>query len=350
MDYTLKDLYSTRHEATITAFKSTEFATTDAWKPVIADAKLLVVAEGFNVDKYKACESIRKLVKAGAKKDVKPAATMLTGAGVTSLPTAGARTIPENVLKRVAALEVLRHLWLLKKFGSHKVWVLSLPNGYADWPEAELAGKDYDSLTARLGDTSEHFSSDDRKHLSQATQTGLKWVHKAMIVAASPDKKKHMEKIKRWFADSNSTDEQMLASAAALNDGLKKISVRINSSLMLFTDMPIGRNDPSEKSTNAMVFSSEKIDAIYVEAAFFSNKDMFKDLKNWTRIVVHELSHREVKTDDHRYRHHVSGLKPDSGDANFTAAKALNNADSWAMFCMDCAGEMSSGDYTKVKV
>lgn len=68
MDYTLKDLYSTRHEATITAFKSTEFATTDAWKPVIADAKLLVVAEGFNVDKYKACESIRKLVKAGAKK------------------------------------------------------------------------------------------------------------------------------------------------------------------------------------------------------------------------------------------------------------------------------------------
>jgi hypothetical protein len=89
---------------------------------------------------------------------------------------------------------------------------------------------------------------------------------------------------------------------------------------------------------------------IYVEPAFFSNRDMFKDLKNWTRIVVHELSHRMVKTKDHRYRHHASGLKPDATDANFTAAKALDNADSWAMFCMDCAGQMTNSDYTKVKV
>jgi hypothetical protein len=62
------------------------------------------------------------------------------------------------------------------------------------------------------------------------------------------------------------------------------------------------------------------------------------------------LSHREAKTKDHRYRHHDAGLKPDAGDAKFTAAQALNNADSWAMFCMDCAGRMSSGDYAKVQV
>jgi allantoicase len=98
------------------------------------------------------------------------------------------------------------------------------------------------------------------------------------------------------------------------------------------------------------VFGNEKIDVIYVEAAFFSDRDMFKDLKNWTRIVVHELSHREAKTEDHRYRHNRAGLKPDAGDARFTAAKAIANADSWAMFCMDCAGEMASGDYAKVKV
>lgn len=69
----------------------------------------------------------------------------------------------------------------------------------------------------------------------------------------------------------------------------------------------------------------------------------------WYR-AGHELSHREVKTADHRYRHHASGRKPDAADAKFTAAKALDNADSWALFCMDCAGQMSSGDYTKVKV
>jgi hypothetical protein len=76
----------------------------------------------------------------------------------------------------------------------------------------------------------------------------------------------------------------------------------------------------------------------------------FKDLTNWTRIVVHELSHREAKTDDHCYRHNPADLKPDSGDANFSAEKALDNADSWALFCMDCAGEMTGGDYVKVKV
>lgn len=53
---------------------------------------------------------------------------------------------------------------------------------------------------------------------------------------------------------------------------------------------------------------------------------------------------------DHRYRHNACGLKPDAGDPRFTAAHALVNADSWAMFCMDCAGEMIKGDYTKVQV
>lgn len=119
---------------------------------------------------------------------------------------------------------------------------------------------------------------------------------------------------------------------------------------MLFTDMPISRDDPAKKNVTAFVFSNEKIDVIYVEAAFFSDKDLFKDLKNWTRIVIHELSHREVKTGDHRYCHHAAGLKPDALDTKFNAEKALANADSWAMFCMDCAGQMSSGDYAKVKV
>jgi hypothetical protein len=114
------------------------------------------------------------------------------------------------------------------------------------------------------------------------------------------------------------------------------------------TDMPKDRSDAEAANTNAFVFSSEKIDVIYVERAFFSDGDTWKDLKNWTRIVVHELSHRDAKTEDHRYRHHASGLKPDAAD--FSHAKAINNADSWAIFCMDCAGRMTKADYKKVKV
>jgi hypothetical protein len=350
MPYQTKDLYSTRHAAAIDAFKSVDFPTTGDWKGVIDDARLMVVADGFNVEKYKASEAIRTKISAGIKKDVRPAATMLTAAGVTSLPSTGAKLIPAGVIKRVAALELVRHLWLLKKSGGHRVWVLSLPNDYRDWPESDLDGKSYDGIAARLNDPSAHFGMDYRKHLSAATQQGLKWVHKAMLVAASPAKKKNKEILQRWFADANTTDGEIAAAAAVLNDGLKKIAVRINSTFLLFVDMPMNRGDASKASTTAFVFSGEKIDVIYVEAAFFSPHDLFKDLKNWTRIVVHELSHREAKTEDHRYRHHAAGLKPDAGDPRFTAAKALNNADSWAMFCMDCAGQMSSGDYAKVKV
>ncbi|HEX2828107.1 MAG TPA: M35 family metallo-endopeptidase [Burkholderiales bacterium] len=351
MAYQTKDLYSTRHAAMIEILKDKGFASSDDWKSVIEDARRIVISEGFDVDRYRACEAIRKRVDAAEKKSrTKPAATLLTAAGVTSLPSTGSKEIPATVVKRVAVLDSLRHLWLLKKSGSHKLWVLSLPEGYRDWPEADLAGKDYAGISNRLDDKTAHFSTEDRKHLSEATQHGLKWVHKAMEVAASPKKTKNMTIIKRWFADSTSTDEDMLKAAAALNAGLKKIAGRIRSTFMLIVDMPLDRGNKDRARVNAFVFSNEKIDAIYVEPAFFSDRDMFKGLKNWTRIVVHELTHREVKTQDHRYRHHTAGLKPDSGDANFNAAKALDNADSWAMFCMDCAGEMTESDYAKVKV
>ncbi|WP_374595333.1 M35 family metallo-endopeptidase [Aquabacterium sp.] len=351
MPYDIKDLYSTRHAAMIEILKSTDFPTEGDWKSPVDNARLLVVADGYNVDKYKVCETLRdKVASATRKNRTQPVDTLLTAAGVISLPTSGKKSIPASVAKRVAVLDTLRHLWLLKKSGSHKLWVLSLPNGYRDWPEAALAGKDYDGIGTLLNDATSHFSADDRKHLSEATQHGLNWVKKAMIVAGSPDKPRHQAIIKRWFADANSSPADLKAAAATLNAGLKKIADRIKSTFLLVTDMPMDRGNAATARVNAFVFGDEKIDAIYVEPAFFSNLDMFKGQKNWTRIVVHELSHRAVRTQDHRYRHHPSGLKPDAGDAKFTAAQALDNADSWAMFCMDCAGQMIEADYTRVKV
>ena len=350
MAYTTQDLYSTRHAALIETLKSTDYASSGDWKTIIADARLLAVSSGYEVEKVKASEALRKVVSRAERKSVKAAATMLSGAGLIADPTICTAAVAPAVAQRVAALDMLRHLWLLKKSGSHKVWVLSLPLAYRNWPAVDLAGKDFGGISDRLNDTSSRFSTNDRKHLSQATQNGLKWVHKAMLVAAEPDKKKHKAILQRWFADSKTTDEELKIAAAALNDGLKKISTCIISTFLLFTDMPLNRGKADKANVNAFVFSGEKIDVIYVEAAFFGDGDMFKDLKNWTRIVVHEISHRMVKTDDHRYRHHSKGLKPDADDATFNAAKALANADSWAMFCMDCAGEMSKSDYEKVKV
>ena len=345
MAFQTKDLYSTRHAAIVATLKGAGFPSSGDWANIVKSAKLLATDDGFDVGHASATVDIRTMVEK-AKKDKKDASTaMLAGAAIsTTTPLSAAAAA------RLGALETLRHLWLKKRFGSHKVWVLSLPMSYSDWPEADLVGKTAGDVAIRMNDENTRFSASDRKHLSDATQEGLKWVHKAMIVSASPKTKKNNDIIRRWFADVNSKDEDIIAVGATLNAGLKKIAKTIKSSHLVFTDMPMNRIDPSKANVNAFVFSDEKIDAIYVERAFFGDGDMFKDLKNWTRITVHEISHREVKTKDYRYRHHGSGLKPDAADVNFTAAKALDNADSWALFCMDCAGQLTDGDYKKVKV
>lgn len=66
--YQTKDLYSTRHAAMIEILKDKGFASSDDWKSVIEGARRIVVSEGFDVDRYPACDGIRKRVDAAEKK------------------------------------------------------------------------------------------------------------------------------------------------------------------------------------------------------------------------------------------------------------------------------------------
>lgn len=347
MGYQLEDLYSTRHAALIEALKLSGYSAGDDWKKTLANAKAIAVADGFDVSRYPACQSLRSIVSDAKKKSVGAAATVTAAAG-GSVP-AGGGSAPDALTRRIAALDTLRHLWLLKKSGSHKLWVLSLPMAYGDWPDRDLAGRSFDEISRRLDDKDSRFKTEDRKHLSEATQEGLKWIQKAMIVAAAPDEARHRALLKRWFADDGTTDAQLKAAAKTLNDGLKKMAATIKSTFLLMTDMPKDRGSADSARTNAFVFKDEAVDVIYVEGAFFGVNDTWKGLHNWTRIVVHELTHRDAKTADHRYRHNPAGLKPVAG-TNFDHAKAIANADSWAIFCMDCGGVLTEEDYKKVKV
>jgi hypothetical protein len=62
--------------------------------------------------------------------------------------------------------------------------------------------------------------------------------------------------------------------------------------------------------------------------------------QDWVRIVVHEFTHRDVKTQDHAYEHQGINSK------RLTAVKAIENADSWAWFCADCTGALTDGVVT----
>lgn len=125
--YKLADLYSTRHEELIGTLKSAGSCAPGAGRAWIEEARELVVDNGFNIDKYTVCESLRRHVEAGASENVAASDTMLAAAGVPPAPAAGAVTVGSEVVRRVAGLEMLRHLWLLRKSGNHRLWILSLP-------------------------------------------------------------------------------------------------------------------------------------------------------------------------------------------------------------------------------
>ena len=254
---------------------------------------------------------------------------------------------------RAAALKVLRHLSLLRRRGGQQVWILSLANGFTDWPSVAFAGADVAGLKSLLGDTSEPFSKSDKKHLGEASQEAMKWVQKTLIVlaaAAGTDKKATAAQalVSRWFADTGSKPADIAAAVATLSAGFKKIQGVLGSGKLLLTDHPevrhatAGDNAGFWRSEAFVKGAREGMDVVYIESAFFSKKgsNTLSGLKNWARILVHELSHREVGTVDKFYS--WQGMKPDA--AGFPMADALVNADSWAFFCVDAAGALTSSE------
>ena len=257
--------------------------------------------------------------------------------------------------QRAAALKVMRHLTLVRRRGGQQVWVLSLANGFTDWPSVALAGADVAGLKKLLGDTSEPFSRSDRKHMAEAAQEAMRYVQKTLIVLATAsgiDKKAAAAKalVSRWFADANSSAGDIDAAVATLSAGFKKIQAVLASGKLLLTDHPevrnatAGDNHDFWQSEAFVKGAREGMDVVYIESAFFARKgsNTLSGLKNWARILLHELSHRDVRTVDKFYS--WQGIKPDAGA--FPMADALVNADSWAFFCVDAAGAMTVSERT----
>lgn len=247
---------------------------------------------------------------------------------------------------KAAAIKFLRHLYMLRKRGSHKLWVCSLPNSYSRWPHGEMAGcaNDFAGLRVKLSDTDERFSEEEKKHLSNATQEALKWSHKVQMLLSNAKAGEDGEGsalVKRWFADENASEEQIDGMISTLRDGFKKITAAVNSNRLIFTDHPVYRGTQFEGS-EAFVTAGPKKDAlhvVYIENAFFGTNNLLTGLTNWARIVVHELSHSQADTDDVPGKYAWGGIKPNAG--NFPSAKAITNADSWAYFAADCNGSLT---------
>jgi hypothetical protein len=247
-----------------------------------------------------------------------------------------------------AALKTLRHTYFARKRGAHKLWIVAIPRSYDTWPDRHLDCGPRE-LVPRLDDADEQFDPWARKCLSDATQTGLRWVLKAQAALGDLSAgSRGRVLLERWFADEATSEQQLLDCGAMLHAGLKRIAFRLGAGTLTVTDFVPIRRSPHPKdvdvaNSNAFTFAGIGQDVIYIEPPFFTRPAcaVFQsDADHWARIMVHELSHREACTHDRRYG--WQGIRP--GAAGFTHASARMNADSWAIFAADAAGALTAGD------
>ncbi|MCK9608370.1 MAG: M35 family metallo-endopeptidase [Methylomonas sp.] len=327
--------FSEAYGKIVAALASNKFSTDKDWQALIIRARKLAGADGFDTGEASLVEDLRKKLAKAEANGSNEAVSLFGAAGETLSGTGAGVVVDAELGKRLGALKTLRHTYFLKRFGGHKVWCLSIPTLFTDWPCESLAGG-LGGVSSKLNDRNERFSLEQRKHISHASQEGLKWVHKAMAVAGNPKKDKNFAIVARWFADSSSKDEDVIAAASTLNAGLKKIAAKLKSGQLIYTDSVSERGTTENQGTEAFVWG-DPMDVVYIEEEFFGTSNTLTGLTNWARIVVHELTHREVKTKDHAYEH--QGINP----KKLSAAKAIENADSWAWFCADCAGALTAG-------
>jgi hypothetical protein len=231
---------------------------------------------------------------------------------------------------------------MLRMSGGHRLWLCALPSSYRDWPHGEMNGGPLPALRGKLGDVTERFSAEDKKHLANATQQALRWCHKTLIslAAAKEGDNKDRDMVRRWFADEKATDTEVDAMVSTLTAGFKKMTGVVRSGGLVLADHPGCRGTRLEL-VEAFVIAGryrDRLDVIYIENGFFGTTNLLTGLTNWTRILVHELSHREAGTVDLRRKYAADGIKPNI--ATFPSAKAITNADSWAWYSADVAGEL----------
>ncbi len=252
---------------------------------------------------------------------------------VTNIMAAAENADVAKFRAAAATLKLLKHLHYAKKRGSQVLWIYAPPTAYTDWIYDELNGTK-DEVKTKLAEDEEAFTKAQQKFMKDALPVAAHWVSKVIIALGSKKKSKIRQQVKDWFAGSGADDEKVDGLIADLLAGFKKIQAIINTNTLIFAYDPNDRKGGKWTSLVASVFKDEKIHAVYIAGVWLQRA---KDGQQWAcaRTIIHELSHRAVKTADHRYA--PSGIKP-GRDGSFGPDQAIDNADSWAYFAVDVVG------------
>lgn len=219
---------------------------------------------------------------------------------------------------KLAALVLFRHTTVEGERGAQKVMICSLPKSYSDWPSQLFKGKHVGQLMGYLADNTEHFRQQDKTNLANAVQHAQAWCQRALIVLANANggvgrpllqtafsvltetnaaRTQKMASarnmVKRWFADANTTEQQIDIAIGKLQAGFKRMVIVLNSNKLILTDHVQLRNaapgskDHDHQQSEAFVRQArEGLAVIYIADRFFTNKAVINNYRDWAFFCV----------------------------------------------------------------
>lgn len=300
--------------------------------------KALFGADGFDVARAKDPEQVRKRLRELSKWNKR--------IGTVIVEAATNPASPGTLAERAAALKMVRHIYRIARKGAQSVWVYAPPKAYTKGVFDEVTG-DAKALEAKLNHERKIFSATEMQWMASALAVALKIAEdtKAKLGGAVGKAGDTDAVVKRWFLDEDCGDAELADARAKLLAGFQKIAVACASDKLVFTDY-VDWIKTRNKYFGAAFRGGEGggFPVIYLEGAFTRLTGNTGKMWLCAETIIHEFSHHEVRTDDHRYD--SSGLKPSK--ATLPYAKAIGNADSWGYFALDLAGYLSVADRAKV--
>ena len=330
------------------------------WQPLVAQLARLMGLDGFDVGRADTLDELRRRAShGGGVERVDEAEGLLRAVGAD----ADGGPVAEPMRGRAAALKLLRHVYLEARAGGRGVWIVALPSAFTDWPSSQFAdAANLAGARRLLASCADHFDVRARRWLGAATQQGLAWCQRAAMVLADARRARAGAEravarslVRRWFVEPEADEATVDKLAATLARGFKDIVAALNRGRFVITDWVPLRSartglEAEFLRTEAFAFRSrsEGMDVVYVEGAFFDDVagNVLRGQANWTRILVHELSHLVCGThdvNDGQSRYAWSGIGPHAG---YPSAETIRNADNWAFFAADCAGALTVGQRT----
>lgn len=240
--------------------------------------------------------------------------------------------------ERAALLKTMQHFYMVERKGAQSVWVADPPHSYNAWPYDLFANKSADVLKPLLQHADERFGPSVREMMADAVQLARKWC--ADVYCKTSAGGAVLKDIRRWFHLPDADADAAERTRQQLVDGFRRMMEACNQNAIVFADHAALRNSGEWDNSYAAVCHDDRLLVIYIFEPFIESSYKRPSMRSipplWACAVtiIHELSHKLLRTEDFRYEH--DGLKP----AKFDRGAPIRNAESWAYFAAAAVGAL----------